>query len=317
MRWRGDRNIGTGLAKVPRLVEAVVALLQCADRRIAGRRARLRRPPLQCVGVAFGTEQGQQPVSLFTGQWRQVLGVEPAQAVAAEDQAVHEAFARARVERVQWRGLAGMVAQIGIQLRLRADRKPDSGGIGRGAAALRGAAAGRRQRGREHACDKGENGNSAHAPFWAMIARTMLAGRIRRLTTAAHWPGPRPLEVARDEPAGTVRVELEQAQRMPWAGLARLGEAGYALTWAEGAGRMPVAAEAAPPRAQCPLLLDEGPLEHVMARRADPRGGDEAARVQALAQVGQHLRTAADHRPIVLRIQRRQAQGLLHLPTFQ
>src|SRR5690606_34699035 len=42
-------------------------------------------------------------------------------------------------------------------------------------------------------------------------------------------------------------------------------------------------------------LLDEGALEHVAARRADARRGDEAAAVEQGAEVGQHLRAAADH----------------------
>src|SRR5690606_16577305 len=44
------------------------------------------------------------------------------------------------------------------------------------------------------------------------------------------------------------------------------------------------------------LLLDERALEHVLPGHADPRGGDKTAPIEQRAEVGQHLRAAADHR---------------------
>ena len=48
--------------------------------------------------------------------------------------------------------------------------------------------------------------------------------------------------------------------------------------------------------------IDEGALEHVLPRAADPRRGHEAAPVEDLAEVSQYLRAAADHRAIARRI---------------
>src|SRR5690606_13372805 len=48
------------------------------------------------------------------------------------------------------------------------------------------------------------------------------------------------------------------------------------------------------------LLLYERALEHILPQAADARGGGEAAAVQQGAEVGQHLRAAADHGAVVL-----------------
>src|SRR5690606_31675399 len=60
------------------------------------------------------------------------------------------------------------------------------------------------------------------------------------------------------------------------------------------------------------LLLDERALEHVLPGHADPRRGDKTAPIEQRAEVGQHLRAAADHRAVVLRVQRLDAELLHH-----
>src|SRR5690606_9702252 len=68
-------------------------------------------------------------------------------------------------------------------------------------------------------------------------------------------------------------------------------------------------ANRAPPRGS---LLDECALEHVLARYADARGGGEAAGVEHGAEVGQHLRAAADHGAVVFGVERLQAEVAGH-----
>src|SRR5207342_475719 len=72
--------------------------------------------------------------------------------------------------------------------------------------------------------------------------------------------------------------------------------------------RPAIATYVAPTKSRRPLLLHERPLVHVLPRHADARRGGETAGIEQGAEVGQHLRTAADHRAVVFGIQRRQAE---------
>src|SRR5690606_27394882 len=56
------------------------------------------------------------------------------------------------------------------------------------------------------------------------------------------------------------------------------------------------------------LLCDEGAFEYVLAGYADARRGSEAAGVEQAAEVGQHLRAAADHGAVVRRVERVEAE---------
>src|SRR5690606_30373173 len=64
-------------------------------------------------------------------------------------------------------------------------------------------------------------------------------------------------------------------------------------------------------------LLDEGALEHVIARGADARRGGEPAPVQERAEVGQHLWAAADHGAVPGRVERLKAEVGGHAPAVE
>ena len=64
------------------------------------------------------------------------------------------------------------------------------------------------------------------------------------------------------------------------------------------------------------LFFDESPLDDIVACMADMRRGDEALGVQNPAGVFEHLRAAAQHRSIVLRVERRQADVLRQFAAF-
>ena len=61
------------------------------------------------------------------------------------------------------------------------------------------------------------------------------------------------------------------------------------------------------------LLLDEGALDHVVARLPRARRSMEATAIEQGAGVLEHRRTAAQHHSVVSGIQRRQARHARHV----